>query len=72
MTLGLRPRHSMVSVARRMRSMPVREPKREPSVWALRRVLQSVDAVEGMRILIKKINEAPTNEDFLGSFSPDM
>ncbi len=42
------------------------------SVWALRRVLQSVDAVEGMKILIKKIGESLDNDSFLASFNPDM
>ena len=38
------------------------------SVWTLRRVLQKVDPVEGMRILIKKLSETETNEAFLKSF----
>ena len=40
------------------------------SVWTLRRVLQKVDPVEGMRILIKKLAETETNEAFLRSFKP--
>jgi transcription termination factor Rho len=38
------------------------------SVWTLRRVLQKVDPVEGMRILIKKLSDTETNLDFLKSF----
>jgi transcription termination factor Rho len=38
------------------------------SVWTLRRVLQKVEPVEGMRILVKKLGETGTNEDFLKSF----
>jgi transcription termination factor Rho len=38
------------------------------SVWTLRRVLQKVEPVEGMRILVKKLGETDTNEDFLKSF----
>ncbi|MBI4582457.1 MAG: transcription termination factor Rho [Planctomycetes bacterium] len=38
------------------------------SVWALRRVLQKVEVVEGMKILIKKLGETETNAQFLGSF----
>jgi len=41
------------------------------SVWALRRVLQSIEPVEGMKILIKKISETATNEDFLLSFKQE-
>ncbi len=38
------------------------------SVWTLRRVLQKVEPVEGMRILVKKLGETNTNEEFLRSF----
>ena len=43
-------------------------PEQLKSVWALRRVLQKIDPVEGMRILINKLDESGTNEDFLASF----
>jgi transcription termination factor Rho len=45
------------------------DPSHLNSVWALRRVLQNVEPVEGMRILIKKIGETASNEEFLSSFS---
>ena len=38
------------------------------SSTALRRVLTSVEPVEGMQILIKKISESATNEEFLSVF----
>jgi len=40
------------------------------SVWTLRRVLQKVDPVEGMKILIKKLSATESNEHFLQSFKP--
>ena len=43
-------------------------PEQLQSVWALRRVLQTVNPVEGMKILIKKLQESGSNEEFLGSF----
>jgi transcription termination factor Rho len=39
-----------------------------PSVWALRRVLQKIDPVEGIRILVNKLDETNSNEEFLKSF----
>jgi transcription termination factor Rho len=38
------------------------------SIWTLRRVLQKVDPVEGMKILVKKVSESESNLDFLRSF----
>jgi transcription termination factor Rho len=38
------------------------------SIWTLRRVLQKVDPVEGMKILVKKVADTESNLDFLRSF----
>ncbi len=37
-------------------------------VWNLRRVLQNVDPVDGMRLLVKKIEISETREQFFGLF----
>ena len=37
-------------------------------MWTLRRVLNKMHPVEGMELLLKKLDETPTNQDFLSKF----
>ena len=37
--------------------------------WVLRRVLSSMKPVEGMELLVKKLEMTPNNETFLAAFA---